>query len=80
MITINIDEELLRQTVLEDINSDEELHVSEKFINEKIEEVIACLLESPEEIISGLIIDDIILEALDEEDEEDEGEDIREEK
>ena len=68
MATIEIDETLLREYVFEMIADDEELKVDDKLVNQKISEILAGLKESPEEIISDIVLDQIYFEVLDEED------------
>ena len=68
MATIEIDETLLREYVFEMIADDEELKVDDKLVNQKISEILSGLKESPEEIISDIVLDQIYFEVLDEED------------
>jgi len=75
MATIEIDETLLREYVFEMIADDEELKVDDKLVNQKISEILAGLKESPEEIISDIVLDQIYFEVLDEEDLDEEIED-----
>ena len=75
MATIEIDENLLREYVFEMIADDEELKVDDKLVNQKISEILSGLKESPEEIISDIVLDQIYFEVLDEEDLDEEIED-----
>ena len=75
MATIEIDETLLREYVFEMIADDEELKVDDKLVNQKISEILSGLKESPEEIISDIVLDQIYFEVLDEEDLDEEIED-----
>ena len=67
MATIEINEKLLREYVYDLIASDDDLQVNDEVINEKIDEILDGLRESPEEIISEIVLDNIYFELLENE-------------
>ena len=77
MATFEINEKLLRKYVKELIAMDEDFNVDVNQVNEKIEDYLAGLEESPEEIIASSIVDDLYYDSMDEEEEE---QDIEDEK
>ena len=77
MVTFEINEELLRKSVIELIAMDEDFKVDETLVNEKIEDFLAGLEESPEEIIAAAIVDDLYYDSMDENEDE---QDIEDEK
>lgn len=63
MATIKINEKELREYVLELIDSEDELTVSQEIVDERIDAILSELKDSPKELLGGIILEDIYFEA-----------------
>lgn len=63
MATIVINEQELRDCVQELIASDEDFKIDPAAVNVRIDEILSGLIESPEDFIAGIILDDLYYDA-----------------